>query len=305
MKSMRTAIVTGIMVLVLITLSTEVFSADRAVIRVGVSAQSLPQFNRNDVTSAVKVWAEAVVKERNLEESVEVRILDSFSELQTGLTGEQIDAVSITAQELDRLELTPDAIFFPASGADFHTRYVVVAHRAGGITDLKDLKGHTLSIAQGHSMILAETWLESLLMDQVNSTLTDWFGSVVPSDKASKAVLNAFFRQTDAALLTLDAFNIAGELNPQLHRDLVVLFESPPFIPTFFVFRPSWEGTTRHVLEDAIQNLHLTPAGHQVMIVFQSSRMEKQPGSVLNETLSFLHNYRQQQQRRSVKGEQL
>ncbi|MDZ7599594.1 MAG: hypothetical protein U5J82_15230 [Desulfobacterales bacterium] len=103
-------------------------------------------------------------------------------------------------------------------------------------------------------------------------------------------------------MLSLDAFKIAAELNPQLHRELVVLYESPPFIPGFFILHPSWQTPARQNLIEAITNLHASPAGQQVLIVFQSSRMEKLPFSALAETLAFLHHYQKQQQKAAAGG---
>ena len=100
------------------------------------------------------------------------------------------------------------------------------------------------------------------------------------TENPSKAILQVFFRQTDAALVTVDAFDLTCELNPQLRRDLVVLASSPPFITAFLIFRPGYR--LREKFETALLDLHMTPGGRQVLTVFQSSRMEKRPISVLD-----------------------
>ena len=257
----------------------------------GVSKLAIPNFNHNDAQSALKVWVQTVGQESSIHESVEVRIVDSPSEMQHDLDEDRLDAVVITSEELMQLRLQPDAIYLPATESGFETRYAVVVHRDSGITGLDGLKNRSVAVPQGHYMALARTWLDSQLLDHVQAVSSSWLAEVTRPDKLSKGVLQVFFRQTDAAVLTVDALNVAGELNPQLLHDLIIIKESPPLITSCFLFRPSWQGQSRDTMEKALLNLHATPGGQQVLTVFQSSRMVKQPAAVLEPTLSFLRKY--------------
>jgi ABC-type phosphate/phosphonate transport system substrate-binding protein len=104
-------------------------------------------------------------------------------------------------------------------------------------------------------------------------------------------VLRVFFRQSDACLVTADAFELACELNPQLRRDLKVLVASPPLIPTLLFFRRGCTGPARAEVEAAILDLHSTPAGQQVLTVFQGSRIERHPLSCLDATQALFSEY--------------
>src|SRR5208337_858969 len=87
--------------------------------------------------------------------------------------------------------------------------------------------------------------------------------------------------------------DIAGELNPQLHKDLEVLMTSPPLIPAVFFFRPGYKAVAQREFEAAILQLHTTTAGQQVLIVFQGSRMEKYPLSAFDDTRHLLSQSQQ------------
>lgn len=262
--------------------------ADQPMIHLGISAQSVPNFNRNDAQSAIKVWAQTVSQERQLTEKFEVRIVDSLAELRRNLKDHHLDAVSLTAKEFLQLELQPDEIYVTATDAGFQTRYALVVHRDSGVTTLDGLKNRRVAIPQGQFMTLAGTWLDAQILDHAQATSRSWLAEVSQPDNPAKGVLQVFFRQIDAAVLTVDALELAGELNPQLLRDLVIIRESEPLITAFFLFRPLWQGPSRETIEDALLSLHTTPAGQQVLTVFQSSHMEKQPATILEPTLAFL-----------------
>ena len=296
MKRLRTFTVVGMMIAFFISATAGALSADQTTITLGFSPDSLPGFNRNDLQAAMKVWIETVITEQNLQNTAEIIMYDSFSELQRDWHAEKIHSLTLTAQDLDQLGVAPEAIYANVQGDDVYRRYVIIARRDSNVSNLQGLKGRTLAFAEGYDMSLARPWLDSLLMDQTGSALTDWLAAVVPAKNASESVLKTFFKQADAALLSLDAFQVAAELNPQLSRDLVVLYQSPPFIPSFNILHPAWKEASRQSMEEGIGKLHTTPAGEQVLIVFQSSRMKKMPFSALKETLAFLHHYRNQQQ---------
>jgi len=140
-------------------------------------------------------------------------------------------------------------------------------------------------------MILARQWLEVLLASIANGSSGSWISKLVITDNASKSILQVFFRQIHAALVTQKAFDLACELNPQLLKDLTRLSVSPPLISSFFMFRPTYQGPFRGKLEKAMEGLHATPGGKQILAIFKSSRLEKLPSSILEPTRYFILEY--------------
>ena len=130
------------------------------------------------------------------------------------------------------------------------------------------------------------------MADHAKGKFKQKFESPSTVENPSKAILQVFFHQADAALVTTEAFDVACELNPQLRKDLKVLCESPALITAFFIFRPSL-GLERNmeVVEKAVMDLHTTPGGRQVLTVIQSSKMEKHPISILDNAIQFVKRY--------------
>lgn len=267
-------------------------SQSDSIIHIGVSSQSFDKINRNDAVASLKAWVKAVMKEQNLQEQVDVKLYDSSEAIREAFQQNRLDAVSVTAEESLLLNVQPEYIFLPATDKGFHVRYVVIVHRDSGITNPKGLMGLNLTTYGGNQMLMAKTWLKTVLAGYPEKELSLTIAEMNTMENPSKAILQVFFRQAHAALVTEEAFELACELNPQLSKNLTVLSMSQPLIISFFIFRPTWQSISKTKLESAIIALHTTPGGRQVLTVFQKSRMEKQPGSVLKDTLQFLEDYR-------------
>jgi ABC-type phosphate/phosphonate transport system substrate-binding protein len=106
-------------------------------------------------------------------------------------------------------------------------------------------------------------------------------------------VLKVFFRQTDAGLVNRRGFDLMKELNPQVGEQLKVLAASPPLVPTVFCFRSDFKPAVKDHLLDEITKLHTTPAGQQMLTIFQSERIIERPVLKLESALALLA--RQQQ----------
>lgn len=260
--------------------------------RIGLSSSTLGNINRNDYTAAFKSWVTMIGKEKGLPIRAEVEVVDTDEKLRNALLQEKVDALTLTVEDLMHLKVQPDSVFMACQEETFHVRYALIVRSDGGITGLEELKGRKVATYHGNKMVLARPWFEVLLSGIVKTPASGWLDNLIPTDNASKSILQVFFRQAHAALITRDAFDMACELNPQLRKDLTLLFVSPPLIASFFMLRPTYRGQFREKLEKAIGEVHATPGGRQVLAIFQSSRMEQHPPAILEPTRRFLLEYR-------------
>jgi hypothetical protein len=264
---------------------------DDWIFRIGVSSRTFEAGNRNDTLAALKVWADTLVKERDIRQAVQVMLYDSLGALRTAYEQNGFDAVSVTVEETMLLGMQPDFIYIHVRDRGFHVRYVLLTRGDGAVTDLADLMNRKIAFYDNHQMVLAIPWLKILLASIAGQAADRGPLNLIAVDNQSKAILQVFFRQARAALVTREALELAFELNPQLRNELAILHESQPLITSFFFFRPDWRGVARDLAEEAVLNLHITPGGQQVLTTFQSARMSRQPGSVLDSTRRFIAKY--------------
>jgi phosphonate transport system substrate-binding protein len=260
-------------------------------LRVGVSYASFGTVNRDDASAALKAWAASLTKERKVGLKVEIEIFEGENDLRAALAREELEAASMTADELWKSGLRPESIFLTAKGADFAEKYVILVHHDAGIDDLAGLKGRKLVRHVSPTTSSALPWLETVLADRGLGRVENLFGEITTTEKPSKGVLQVFFHQADACLLSAGAFEVACELNPQLRKNLKVMAVSPPLISTVLFFRSSCTSHALSEMEATLLELDSSVAGQQVLTVFQSSRMLKQPLASFEPTRRVLTDY--------------
>lgn len=119
----------------------------------------------------------------------------------------------------------------------------------------------------------------------------DYFGQIVLKNKIPNTVLPVFFRQADACLVTRSSFETMTELNPQLGQQLRILLVSEPYVPVVFCFRDNYQSEVKAQVLKEIENLHLSPAGRQILTIFQIDKLFEQSSSVLDITIALLQEH--------------
>lgn len=269
-------------------------------IRIGVSVASFAKINQNDAKSALKAWAETVVREQKLQVKPILILYETFEDLKRDFVQNRLDAASFTIAEFMLLPLKPNFVYIVSTPTGITVRYALVVRQDSGINGINDLSDRRLVTHETVRMFMVRPWLKSIIADHVlkKKVLTN----LEYTDSPSKAILQVFFRQKDAAIVTVEAFELVCELNPQLKKDMKVIAVSQPLVPACFSFNPYSKGKSRQVMEQALSELHTTPGGRQVLNVFQSSKIDKYPYSILDETIQFLAKYGDNAQKSKPKG---
>ncbi|MCX6625999.1 MAG: hypothetical protein NTW28_00015, partial [Candidatus Solibacter sp.] len=121
-------------------------------------------------------------------------------------------------------------------------------------------------------------WLETLLAENRLGRAASFFGSVEVGYRASACVLPLFFGKIDACVVDTGNWESIKELNPQLGR-LRVAARSEALLEGMIAM-PIQPHPYKSELMDSILNLHKTPAGEQLCMVFETGilmRVGKEP----------------------------
>lgn len=275
-----------------LALFAEAFAQENSeILRIGVSVQAVETGNSNDATAALKAWVSTIIKEKKLDNiPAEAKVYESAQEMGAALRENRMEAAALSVEEDLQIGLEPETVLLPARDHGVFTRYVILVHRDSSLASPEKLSPDKLHVYMGPRMSLAVPWVRSMLNGPPEVHAQSWITGQSGTN-TSKAILQVFFRQIQAVLVTRDAFDVSCELNPQLGNDLRVLAESPPFVTSVIMMRPSWRGRFRQTLEEALLDLHSTPGGRQVLTIFQSSRIERHPPSILEPTREFLRKH--------------
>ena len=269
-------------------------------LRIGISHGTWGGVNRNDANAAITAWAKTILKQRGISVEVETKILESTQETANALKSGQVEAASMTTDEFLALDpkVKPDNVFLGVKNKSSTEQYLILVHRNSGIGDVRDLRGREVLVHESRRTSLAPKWLETVLAGRSMALADELSKNMIKVESASKAVLQVFFRKADACVVTSNVFDMASELNPQVRRDLRVLASSPEVIPTLFCFRAGYISDIKDKIEAAILAVHDSPAGQQILTVFQCDSMESRPISYLEDTRRMLAEYDRLRRRR-------
>jgi len=268
--------------------------------RIALSGGTFVTANPYDAQAAVKAWAKTILQQRGIVQEVQTRIFQSTEALFEALNKRQVDAAAMLTEEFMKMEDKPDSVFLSMRKNSFTEQYVLLVHRNSGIDDIDKLLGRKLLLHSNPKTSLASAWLDTLLAEQSLGFPEQVLESKNHIENASKAVLQVFFGQTDACIVTANVFAVVSELNPQVRNTLRVIATSPEVIPSLFFFRSDYTMGIRDSLEEALVGLHESPSGQQVLMIFQGDQMKKKPASCLENSRKLVQ--KAQRLRRPLKG---
>ncbi len=262
-----------------------------AIVRIGISSQSVGNTNRADAIAAMKVWTQTVLNERSMKYSTTVEMFDSIGQLEAALLRGKIDLISVPADAFFILQkaFPISRLFSTVVRGKVTEQYVVLVNKDRAIQGLGELRGEPILILDHHRTAIMDKWLETELLRRKCGTIPQFFGKVTHVSKANQAILPVFFNRAAAAVVFRSAFETAGELNPQLQKEVRVLMSSPELIHTISGVRGGSDlQPVLDLLEQDATKLGETPSGRHILDLFQIDGVRMIDESHLSVTRSLL-----------------
>jgi phosphonate transport system substrate-binding protein len=201
-------------------------------LRMGFSKQLFREFNSTDGLAATRIWLQTLINKNAKFKTSRTFLLDGQPALEQAERNHDFDVVMLLSVEYLQMEnkdaLTPWFTYRRGSAAWDELALITPAD---GATTLKGLRGKRLLIYASEQAEISDLWLESQLREQNLPEPCKFFSSVGTGSKPMTVVLPVFFGQCDACIVNREAFNLMGELNPQVRKKLVIRALSPPMQP--------------------------------------------------------------------------
>lgn len=248
----------------------------------------------NDARAVVKGWGVILSQQLGLDVDPESRIYRSVDEVGRALAEGETDAVSMTVREFWSLPSCTNLVerlMIGMVGETGTEEYVILVRQDASFQRLSDLRDKVILTYEHPRMSAAEAWLEVALAAEVDDRREEPRPVILRERKLAKVVLPLFFRKADACLVNRKGFATMCEMNPQLRRDLRELVVSPPLLPMGFFFRRGFARNDADRMINAFYRLPETPAGQQVLQVFQCTKVREEPMDALQTTLALFDRH--------------
>jgi ABC-type phosphate/phosphonate transport system substrate-binding protein len=262
-------------------------------VRIGMSTRNIGNANHADVQAAMKVWLMTVTRDINLTVDPYLVVYDSPGAMQEALRQKQVDVITAGTDEFLAIEkaVPMSRTFAPVVHGRTTEQYVLLVARSRGFQGLADLRGQPLLVLDSPRNALAPLWLDTELMRSRLPPCARFFGKVTHATKLNLAILPVFFKQAGAALVSRNGFETAGELNPQLTRELYALAVSPELIPSLTSYRLDGNPLVVENYQKQAGRLGGTPAGKLILDLFQIDGIVEIKDADLAPTRAFLAEY--------------
>jgi ABC-type phosphate/phosphonate transport system substrate-binding protein len=263
-------------------------------VNIGFSSKAFVNVPREDIRVAVRILSQKVAK--NTVGSADSRIYDSTAEIEQDLKAKKLDAVALTPEDFFEISSrTPiEPVMVTATDKGHEVELILLTRKDSGICSFHELKNRIIAvparIVQYGNMYF--TWVEILLMRETYKSIEQYFSTVRETKTPSLSLMQVFFRQADACVVTSQIFELTAELNPQIVRELKVIERVGKLSGGILVLRPDLPGDRKQKLLRSLRTIHEDPEGRQLFLLFQLNRLVPYRPEFLQATAAFFAEHR-------------
>lgn len=247
------------------------------VLRVGFTKTCFLGVNRNDAEASFKAFLATVGRQREYDVHSEVRIFEDTPSFEAAINRRELHLAIVDSWQYVSMDIQKvmDPYFVPAAKDNVGRKYMVLTRQGSGLNTLEDLRGKEIAQLEMGSATMGQPWLQTLFMMNGFGTLERFFGKIDVVGKPSSAVLPVFFGKKHACLVDNVGLDIMTELNPQLGLKLQAIATSDPYADNVLcISKDGW--TSETYKQDTIRTLaelHLEPAGQQILTLFKVAKL--------------------------------
>ncbi|MFZ4854945.1 MAG: phosphate/phosphite/phosphonate ABC transporter substrate-binding protein [Desulfuromonadaceae bacterium] len=241
--------------------------------RTGFIQNAMMNTDPRDAKAVLEVHGREITRLMGMSLSVKVVLYPEIDSMTAALRRGDLELAAVPSIDYLRIRKTVPLIpsFVGNNSNGTGITYVIITRKDSGIRSFSDLKGKSIMTPTATKYESSQLWLEVLLMKAEKGGVDTFFKQVKESPKLSNAIMGAFFRQADAALVTRTSFTTSCELNPQLTAQLTVLAESPNLSDAVVCLMPGTSEKLRTRIYNAMLQLNETKSGKQIYTIFQTN----------------------------------
>lgn len=247
----------------------------------------------DEIKAALRGWAKMFSGHISNDLRINYIVEDDVESIRKGLQAEQIDMVAVLAPvfvELEKTELFYK-MRYPVVERNQQEEVLMLAGVNSGINSFDDLEGKTVDVVYDGFMVIAKLWHETLLYERGFRRAEQYHAMVTEHRKASHAVFNVFFGKSDACFVSRSTFDTMVEMNPQVGRALNIVGRSLPLTTFVVAVRESYSSPHLDDVFEAVDRIHESPAGGQIMMFAKFNALIEGNKTFLNSIRSLVNRH--------------
>lgn len=244
---------------------------------VGMTPRAFEGTSENDTKAAYRALNIELGRKYGEPYDAEIRVFNSLSEYRDSIRAGKTTFILINSWDFLRMDIADavDLEFVPTSDGEAGHRWLLLVRRDRGFKVAGDLQEKKVAMLQTPMATLGGPWIETLLLEFGFASTEQFFGAMTVVNKPSAAVLPVFFGRLDACIVDEPAFKLMVEMNPQIGQTLEPIAQSEALVSGLIAFNKiGWKPERlRPRMTESLRNLHLEPAGRQVLTLFKCERL--------------------------------
>lgn len=247
-----------------------------------------------DAKAVLEVHGKKITAELKMNISDKVIMFTTLKSMMDAVRKGELELVSIPSLEYLRIRetvpLIPSFVGIAPNGPG--NKFVIVTRKDSGIYSFPNLNGKSIILPPSSIYEAGHLWLDVLLLKAGITKRETFFSHFRETTKISKAIMEVFFKQADAAIVTRKALEISRQLNPQLETQLVVIAESDSLSDFVVCMNPNTSESFRKSLYDAMVRLNDSKSGKQLYVIFQTDGISPFKPSYLEGLENLVREYK-------------
>lgn len=249
--------------------ATEPPEPQKTVVIMGGSSLGLRNATKQDAEIAFNTVLDEVV--RNPDMKINVSVYPTTEDLYAAFDKGEIDGIFGTPLEyMGRAnQLGEDVMALSYKGNGVQQSFVLVVRKDDGIDQIKALENKRLTLSKFQDV--EAMYLNTLLLKSRLPEIPEFFSERLDAKNPNIAIMDVFFRKSDATIVRESEYLTAIELNPQLGKKLAILNKSAPYIPALGAVRKSLDREKIRSLMQDIEKVSATSKGEKILALTQAN----------------------------------
>ncbi len=229
----------------------------------------------NEAKAVVKIITDHIKKKNDSLIKVEAIICENNTEFINELN-KGFDLVTLPIDDYLRLRKKYKLLPYFTNETDGQSgyNYLLVVNQKDTITNIKSLKDCDITIQHHSKNSIPIMLLDKLLKEKNLQASGKYFRSITEKPTAQSAIIPLVLGKVKAALFTEQSLIVIRELNPQLEKQLKVIYRSPRLILGFSCINELKQNDIRtKEMFKLLTKLHEDEFGKQLMNLFVADKL--------------------------------